>query len=77
MASRDDPDMENEMVALAWRHVIQGRAIVERQKLRVRALADAGHSTENAERMLSLFESTLEIFEKHLQDLTEGTDHTG
>ena len=48
------PDTKAEMVALARRHVIDGRAIVKRQMLRVRALADAGHSTEDAERLLCL-----------------------
>ena len=69
------PDAKAEMVALARRHVRDGRAVVERQKLRVKRLADAGQSTEDAERMLCLFEDTLAIFEKHLHDLTKGTDH--
>jgi len=68
------PDTKAEMVALARRHVIDGRAIVKRQMLRVRALADAGHSTEDAERLLCLFEDTLAIFERHLHDLTKGAD---
>jgi len=67
--------MEDDMVALARRHVPDGCAVVERQRLRVQKLASAGHSTEDAERMLCLFESTLEIFEKHLHDLTKGADH--
>ena len=67
--------MEDDMVALARRHVTEGRAVVERQRLRVQELASAGHSTEDAERLLCLFEDTLAIFEKYLHDLTKGTDH--
>ena len=67
--------MKNEMVALARRHVIEARAIVEHQRLRVQRLAAAGRSIEDAERTLRLFESTLAIFEKHLHDLTKGADY--
>ena len=44
--------MENEMVALARRHVIQGRRIVERQRQRVGELVASGLSTEGAKAML-------------------------
>ncbi len=44
--------MENEMVALARRHVIQGRRIVERQRQRVGELVASGLSTEGAKLML-------------------------
>ena len=67
--------MKNEMVALARRHVIEARAIVEHQRLRVQRLAAAGRSIEDADRTLELFESTLAIFERHLNNLTKGTDH--
>jgi len=69
------PDTKAEMVALARRHVTEGRAVVERQRLRVQKLASASHSTEDAKRMLHFFEDTLAIFEKHLRDLTEGANH--
>jgi hypothetical protein len=67
--------MKNEMVALARRHIIEARAIVEHQRLRVQRLASAGRSIEDAKRTLELFERTLAIFEKHLHDLTKGADH--
>jgi hypothetical protein len=67
--------MKSEMVALARRHVIEGRAIVERQRLRVQRLASAGRSIKDAERTLRIFESALATFEKRLHDLTKGADH--
>jgi hypothetical protein len=66
--------MESEIVAVARRHVMQGRRIVEQQRRTVRVLASRGHSTERAERTLQLFESTLAIFEHHLRELTEHSE---
>jgi len=67
--------MKDEMVALARHHVTEGRAIVERQRLRVQRLASAGRSIEDADRTLRLFESALALFERRLHDLAKGADH--
>ena len=59
------------MVALARRHVVEGRRIVERQRQCLRELASTGRISADAERTLDLFERTLAIFEQHLRDLTK------
>jgi flagellar biosynthesis/type III secretory pathway chaperone len=64
--------MDNETVALARRHVVEGRRIVERQQQLVRELMSSGRSVTDAERTLDLFENTLAI-KQHLRDLTKGS----
>jgi len=55
--------MDNETVALARRHVVEGRRIVERQRQLVRELMSSGRNATGAERTLDLFECILSIFE--------------
>jgi hypothetical protein len=51
-------------LALAERHVLDGRKIVERQHAFISARKQAGHVTFDAELLLDQFERTLAIFEE-------------
>jgi hypothetical protein len=51
---------------MAFRHVAQGRQIVESQKRLIEHLKAAGRPTGPAERLLDLYESSLRIFEDDL-----------
>lgn len=59
----------NSRVETARRHVLDGRRIVAHQKELVWRLAALGLDTSEAKETLSLFESSLEIFEQHLREL--------
>lgn len=59
--------MEPSRIELAFRHVIDGRRIVARQRDRVEWLARNGHDTTEAQRTLDLFARTLKIFEDDLR----------
>ena len=60
------------MTALAKRHVVEGRKIVERQRLTVKKLeASNSDSVLDARQTLDVFERTLAIFEEHLSELTK------
>lgn len=51
-------------LALAERHVLNGRTIVARQRVLVSARKEAGHDTFDAETLVDEFERTLVIFEE-------------
>ncbi len=51
-------------LALAERHVSDGRRIVARQRAFIASRKEAGHDTRDAEALLDQFERTLEIFEE-------------
>ena len=58
--------MEQESdLAMAARHVSEGRRIVARQRERIARLKSLGCSTEEHEKTLLVFLSTLEILEGH------------
>ena len=59
----------DDMLALANRHVIEARIIVERQRRMVRQLLAAGTDAADAKHTLDVFERILKIFEEHLQAL--------
>jgi hypothetical protein len=59
-----EPSSAKEM---AFRHVIDGRPIVARQRERVEMLARNGHDTTEAKRTLDLFGRTLNVFEDDLR----------
>ena len=56
---------------MAFRHVIDGRRIVARQRERVEMLARNGHDTTEAKRTLDLFARTLDIFEDDLRSILQ------
>ena len=58
---------------MAIRHVRSGREIVAAQKLRVANLQNLGVDAREAERLLTIFESALAIFEDDLQGLDRKT----
>jgi hypothetical protein len=62
--------MEDEMTALARRHLVEGRQIVERQREKIKRLETLGRDAIQAKRTLERYEMTLAIFEDHLQELT-------
>jgi hypothetical protein len=62
-----EPLMEPGKMETAFRHVIDGRRIVARQRERVEMLARSGHDTTESERTLDLFACTLDIFEDDLR----------
>jgi hypothetical protein len=64
-------NMVEEETALvqAVRHVAEGRRIVANQRARIAKLRALGHPTLNHEQTLSIFESTLRIFEDHARAL--------
>jgi len=55
---------------MAFRHVVQGRRLVARQRQVVERLALNGCDTTNAEQILDLFVRTLAIFEDDLTRLS-------
>ncbi len=64
--------MENDMIALARRHVVEGRKIVKRQSEIVTELEAArSEAAADARHTLDLFVRTLAIFEEHLRELTK------
>ncbi len=58
----------------ATHHVAAGKAIVARQRALIAKLKAAGHSTWEHERALTVFTSTLKIFEDHECELRR-TEH--
>lgn len=56
-------------LAVAARHVAQGRVIVARQRERIARLTARGACTANYERTLDLFVTTLQILEEHERTL--------
>lgn len=56
-------------LAVAARHVAQGRIIVAQQRERIVRLQALGLSTRSHERTLEIFISTLEILEEHEREL--------
>jgi hypothetical protein len=65
----------SDTLALARRHVTEGRKIVARQHQIVIALERAGLDSTGAKNTLRLFEDTLRIFEKDLLSLASGPVH--
>jgi hypothetical protein len=64
--------METESdLAMAVRHVAQGRIIVAQQRERIGRLKALGCPVENHEHALQVFLSTLEILERHERYLSE------
>jgi hypothetical protein len=59
--------MEPSKMETAFRHVVDRRRIVARQRERVEMLARHGHDTTESKRMLDLFARTLDIFEDDLR----------
>ena len=62
---------EESQIALAARHVAEGRTIVARQRERIARLKALGCSTLDHEQTLRIFESTLEILLDHEQTIRE------
>ena len=56
-------------IAMAFRHVQQGRAIIERQHQLIDRRRKGGHSTDFSESLLAQFEQTQAIFEDDLAHL--------
>jgi hypothetical protein len=52
---------------MAFRHVIDGRRLVARQRELVEMLARNGRDTTEAKRLLDLFARTLDVFEDDLK----------
>jgi hypothetical protein len=65
------PELMEADLALAARHVAEGRMIVSRQRERIARLKASGCSTLDHEQTLRIFESTLEIFLDHEQTIRE------
>jgi hypothetical protein len=63
--------MEQSKMEMVFRHVINGRRIVARQRGRVERLVRDGHDTTNAKRTLDIFARTLDIFEDDLRRILE------
>jgi hypothetical protein len=61
--------MEQSKREMAFRHVLDGRRIVARQRERVETLARSGRDTTEAKRTLDLFARTLNIFEDDLREI--------
>jgi hypothetical protein len=61
--------MDESTLAIATRHVAEGERIVARQKLMIERLKAAGVSSLDAEQTLQVFETTLDIFKSHRDDL--------
>jgi DNA invertase Pin-like site-specific DNA recombinase len=61
--------MSDSEIEVAHRHVQEERKIVPEQWERVRSLKEHGHNVKDAERILSLFEQSLAIFEEHLREI--------
>ena len=55
--------MDSSKSEMAFRHVMDGRRIVARQRERLETLARNGQDTTEAKRTFDLFASTLNIFE--------------
>jgi len=54
-------------LAMASRHVAEGRRVVERQRALISSQRKAGLDTSASEKLLNLFESTQAIFEDDLR----------
>lgn len=63
------PPSKTEQLAMAERHVRDGRAIVARQRGLIERYRSRGHSTFASEELLSCFERTQAIFEDDLARL--------
>jgi hypothetical protein len=61
-------------LAVAARHVAQGRVIVARQRERIARLKAQGSSTRDHELTLDLFVSTLQILEEHERALRSSAE---
>jgi hypothetical protein len=61
--------MDESTLAIATRHVAEGERIVAIQKLMIERLKAAGVSSLDAEQTLQVFETTLDIFKSHRDDL--------
>jgi hypothetical protein len=64
-----EPSMDPSKSEMAFRHVMDGRRIVARQRERVETLARNGRDTTEAKRTLDLFARTLNIFEDDLRQI--------
>jgi hypothetical protein len=65
------------LLALARRHVRDGRRIVVRQRAMVHGLKAQGRNTTDAERTLRLFEDSLLILGEHLSAIEVATGSDG
>jgi hypothetical protein len=65
----DDPESD---LAMAVRHVAEGRRIVAQQRERIARLKAAGHPTLDHEQTLQIFETNLRIFENHERHIRKG-----
>jgi uncharacterized protein (DUF342 family) len=59
-------------LAMAARHVAEGRRIVAAQRERIARLRSSGHESRKHEEMLRVLENTLQIFEDHQRQLSGG-----
>jgi hypothetical protein len=59
-------------LAMAARHVAEGRRIVDAQRERIAKLKIAGYETVKHEEMLRVLENALQIFEDHKRQLGGG-----
>jgi hypothetical protein len=69
--------MEPSNKEMAFRHVIQGRRVVARQRERMEMLARKGLDTAEAQRTLDLFTRTLNIFEDDLKRILSEASSSG
>jgi hypothetical protein len=65
--------MENQVIALARLHVLEGRQIVERRRQAIKRLESIGLDAKDETRALELLELSLAIFEDHFSELTAGS----
>ena len=56
--------------AFAEKHIDYGRRIVARQRQLIEEIRSRGSSTFESESLLAVFEDTLAIFEKDLQEIS-------
>jgi hypothetical protein len=64
----DKPESD---LAMAARHVAEGRRIVAQQRERIARLKADGHPTADHEQTLRVLESTLQILEDHERQIME------
>jgi hypothetical protein len=64
----DKPESD---LAMAARHVAEGRRIVAQQRERIARLKAGGHPTADHEQTLQVLESTLQILEDHQRQIAE------
>ena len=67
------PTLNESKLALAARHVAEGKKVVARQRALIARQQQAGRDTFYSENLLDQFERTLSIFEDHLRQIEAET----